>query len=243
MPLFSQWRVENETRYLGDLHLCQECLAGDATALGLLRGKIRNATVAYLITRGAEQKEVSDVVGSLWADLLAPRADRPPRLSCYRGAAALQTWLNTVALNNLLTHKRLEKQWQDLAPARLGASPGEGDDEISPLWSAAPEASSPEDILLIQIFQEAIETAFRLCAPEDFVLLQLKHLDGLLGAELGVMFHCDDSGISRRLEKAERQIRKAALQYIRETDPWLELKWPDFIELCRAATPACFGLD
>jgi DNA-directed RNA polymerase specialized sigma24 family protein len=243
MSVFTQSRVDPESHYLSDLDLCQECLAGDTTALGLLRGKLRTATIAFLLAKGAKQDEASEIVDSLWADLLAPRKDHPPRLSRYRGAAALQSWLNTVALNNLIAAKRAEKHWQNLAPARVGTSVGDGDEEASPAWLADPDAPAPEDVLLIKLMREAIETAFRACAPEDFVLLQLKHRGGLRGAELGVMFDCDDSGITRRLDKAERHIQKATLEHIRKTDPWLELKWQDFIELCRSATPACFGLD
>ena len=75
------------------------------------------------------------------------------------------------------------------------------------------------------------------------MLLQLKHCDGLRGAELGKMFGCDESVISRRLDKAQERIAAMTLWKIRQTDPWLELKWTDFLELCRSATPSCFGLD
>ena len=33
------------------------------------------------------------------------------------------------------------------------------------------------------------------------------------------------------------------MRYVRAKDPWLDLKWDDFMDLCRVATPACFGTE
>ncbi len=54
------------------------------------------------------------------------------------------------------------------------------------------------------------------------------------------MFRCDTSTISRRLERASEGISRVALRHIEETDPYLFLKWDDFMELCRSGSPAYY---
>lgn len=234
--------VETHSRHLSDFHLCHQCLDGDVEAIVRLQRDFSGPTAAYLIAAGAKSLEAAEVVGSLWADLLVPSDTCGPRLARYDGSCALKTWLNTVALNKLLTRKRNEKRWQDLIPARVGAHSDEGDTD-EPSWGGSSDEAVPGEAPLIEIMRVAIETAFRSCGPEDFVLLQLKHCDRLIGAELAVMFDCDESAISRRIQKAEAGMRTATLRQVHQTDPWLELKWDDFMELCRSVTPSCFGLD
>ena len=64
------------------------------------------------------------------------------------------------------------------------------------------------------------------------------HLD-----ELATMFSCSKSKIDRDVKRAGKRVREATLNYVREVDPWLELKWRDFMTLCRVASPACFGTE
>jgi RNA polymerase sigma factor (sigma-70 family) len=230
---------------LGDFNLCQESLDGSESAIAFLQRQFGPKSRSYLIGAGACPAEAAEIIDSLWADLLAPVNDRPPRLRRYDGSCALQTWLNTVALNRLLTRKRTEQRWKRIISPNPG--PLEGDDFATSERSAAalaePEDAGFGEAPLVEIMRTAVETAFLSCDPEDFVLLQLKHCDGLRGAELGKMFGCDESVISRRLDRAQERIASMTLWKIRQTDPWLELKWSDFLELCRSATPACFGLD
>lgn len=57
------------------------------------------------------------------------------------------------------------------------------------------------------------------------------------------MFRCGIATISRDVQRAGQRIADATLGYIKATDPWLELRWEDFIELCGSASPACFGVE
>ena len=86
----------------------------------------------------------------------------------------------------------------------------------------------------------AVESAFLNCDAEDFVLLQLAHCDELKLRELAVMFRCDNGTISRRLERAQQGINAATMARVKARDPWLELRWEDFVELCHSASPAFF---
>lgn len=238
--------MDYDSRHLSDFHLCQECIEGKVSAIALLQNDFGIPTSSFLVGAGALPHEAKEVVDSLWADLLTPVGDQPVPLRRYDGSCALQTWLNTVALNRLLTRKRKEHRWDKLISERVGVSGnGEADEEGELPAGCRVDLSDagPAEAPLIEIMRAAVETAFLSCEPEDFVLLQLKHCDGLLGVELGRMFDCHESVISRRLEKAQATIASATLEKVRQRDAWLELKWPDFMELCRTATPACFGLD
>lgn len=235
--------MNHDSLHLADLNLAQKCCEADEPSIALLLERFGAATGIYLMRAGARPEEAREVVGSLWADLLASAGDRPLRLLRYDGSCALQTWLNTVALNKLLTRKRTEQRWQRLAPLSVSEFQAGQTEEREPGWLADPGGAEAAEAPLIEIMRTAIEEAFLACDPEDFVVLQLAHCDGLHQAELGTIFGCDASVISRRLKKAQEKIAAATLSKIRQTDPWLDLQWEDFTELCRAATPACFGLD
>jgi len=233
--------VDENSPHLADFHFCHDCLEGDHAAITELQKRFGPSTEAYLVGAGAEAEEAIEVVASLWADLLAPSGDQPPRLARYSGLSSLRTWLNAVALNSMLARKRSEqRRLRHIAPQGHTA---EGEEERSHASMADPDAAVPGDPPLIEIMRDSLERAFLECEPEDFVILQLKHCDGIRGTELAVMFGCDETVISRRLTKAQQHIGAVTLLQIRQTDPWLELKWEDFVELCRTATPACFGLD
>lgn len=238
--------MDNDALHLSDFQLCHECLEGKEDAISLLQVQFGPPTTSYLIGRGALPFEATEIVNRLWADLLVPVGAGPARLARYDGTCALQTWLNTVALNKLFTRKRQEKRWKRVISKDADSPSPEGEtgaDERSADARPDPEPANFREAPLIEIMQIAVETAFLSCDPEDFVLLQLKHCDGLLGAELGRMFGCDESVISRRLGRAEERIASTTLGKVRETDPWLDLQWADFMDLCRTATPACFGQD
>lgn len=238
--------MDHDSRHLSDFHLCHECLEGKASSIAFLQQQFGPRTLSYLIGAGGLPDEAAEIVNSLWADLLAPVGDRPASLQRYDGSCALQTWLNTVALNKLLTRKRSEQRWKRIISPDVDSHDPDGENggiERSTATLADPEPVESSEAPLIEIMQMAVETAFLSCEPEDFVLLQLKHCDGLRGAELGTLFGCDESVISRRIDKAQERIASMTLWKVRQTDPWLDLKWTDFVELCRSATPACFGLD
>jgi RNA polymerase sigma factor (sigma-70 family) len=235
--------VDQDSKYLGDFDLCHECLEGKTSAIAALQVRFGPPTKSYLIGAGAKPHEADDVVCQLWSDLIRKRDDRPPRLQMYNGTCALQTWLNTVALNRLLSRKRNQQRWRELMPVTTSGGGGEMGDESFEDCMAAPDADEAGDSPLMEIMKIAVETAFQSCEPEDFVLLHLKHFDGLRGAELGRMFGCHESMISRRIDRAEQVIADTTLRAVRQTDPWLELKWSDFLDLCRSAGPGCFGRD
>lgn len=237
---YSGSTLEAHVAHLADFHLAQRCLDGEPEALAWLRHHLQSVVVSDLIRSGAEVAEAGDLCEWLLADLIMPEGKHPPRLLRYAGTSALGTWLHAVALNRLIDKKRAMQRHQQTPLQPLDE---ESADEIEPAWMKDPRAELAREAPLLELMRDAIEAAFRNCDPEDFVLLQLSHCNRLMGRELAKIFGCHPAQISRRLLAAEKEIASTTLRHIRQSDPWLELRWEDFTDLCRTATPACFGLD
>lgn len=221
-----------------DFLLAQQCLEGDALAIRRLEDSHGKVIAGYLRHAGANEDEAAELTSRLWADVLGPRPDRAPRLATYAGNSSLLTWLKAVGLNNLVQLKRRRVRTLDIDPR--------APEDIETTGSVKPSAAEmpdPDAAPLLEIMRGAVETAFRQCDPEAFVLVQLAHANGLLGREIALMYGCAESTISRRLEEARQSIADATLAYVRQRDPWLELKWADFLDLCRVVSPACFGVE
>ena len=215
-----------------DFRVVEKCLENDAAALALLRTTYREPVAAYLLKAGATGPEAEETVEMLWADLLTPTAGGHIRLRHYDGSCALLTWLNTVAMNALLSRKK-----SDGRRDRRFVSSDAGD-----RVDAAAETGTTE-APLVDLIHDAVEFAFRKCAAEDFVLLQLEHCDQLERDELARMFRCSRATVSRMLANARLSLAEITMDYVRRRDPWLELQWEDFLELCRTATLSCFVFE
>ena len=223
-----------------DFHLAQECLEGKTSALAYLQDVYREPLLAFLQGSGALPHEAREIVNELWSDCIAPQTGTTPKLARYNGACALRTFLNTITLNTLLTRRRREKRWHDLVSEDVADGATE-DPGMAREARAAGDA--PVEAPLLEIMREAIEAAFMACPAEDFVLLQLAHADDLHVLELAKMFDRTKSTLSRDVQRAGEEIAEATIQYVKAADPWLELKWEDFVELCGSASPACFGVE
>lgn len=226
--------VSDSIAFPADFFLAQGCVEGDEGAIREFQQTYRPIIIAYLRHAGAELDEAEEVTESLWADCLKDRPPYRPRLATYAGHASLKTWLYPLALNRLMARKRSQQGWQRLIDG--GADVNRLGDTIESLATSASEAP------LIALMNQALDAGFRACAPEHFVLLQLAHIDRLRMFELARMFHCSSSKIARDLTSAAATVAEATLGHARKVDPWLELTWEDFLELCRVTTPACFGL-
>jgi len=232
--------VHDALTHPDDFHLSQECLAEKTSALTHLQETYREPLLAFLQGSGAPPQEAAEIVNELWSDCIAPQTETVPKLARYNGNCALRTFLNTITLNTLITRRRREKRWIHLVSDDV--ADGETD-AAAPAHGVPTGGDEPAEAPLLEIMREAIQAAFMACPAEDFVLLQLTHADGLHVVELAKMFDCGIASISRNIAKAAQEIAEATIQYIKATDPWLELKWEDFIELCRSASPACFGVE
>ena len=70
-------------------------------------------------------------------------------------------------------------------------------------------------------------------------MLKLVHLHQLNQREIARMWGWHESKVSRALEVA-REHRARHPVGIEAGDPWLELRWEDFLELCAGSADALF---
>jgi len=209
-----------------DLLQVQQCLRGDAAALAALRARLDGVLKAILRSRGASLTEAEDTLADLWGDCVPKDDERAALLEKYRGNCPLQGWLAMVATNRWYDAKRREIRGVEItrqAAEMLGAS-------------HAPEgetrAEAPADNALMELLKDSLKAAFLACGPREMVMLRLVFLHGLTQREIVRMLGWNETRVSRALSAAMQQIEKKALQEVRRRDPWLELTWGDFLELC-----------
>lgn len=227
--------VSEDLPFPSDFSFAQRCLEGDASAIVEFRQKYGPAVQTFLQKSGGNETDARDVTEWLWADCLAERPTRRPRLATYAGKASLKSWLCTLALNRLIALRRSREAREKYELSGLDL------DRIGDPSEDTPSADS--EAPLVELIRNAVEAGFQECPAEDFVLLQLAHMDRLHLMELAQMFDCSKSKIDRDLDRAGRKVAEATMRYVRAKDPWLDLKWDDFMDLCRVATPACFGTE
>ena len=64
------------------------------------------------------------------------------------------------------------------------------------------------------------------------VMLRLVYLHELTHREIVRMLGWSESKVSRFLSHAMREIETRTLRELKRHDPWLELTWQDFVDLC-----------
>jgi RNA polymerase sigma factor (sigma-70 family) len=221
--------VEAPSRHEQDLAFVQRVLASDPSAAEELRARYQGKLVGVLRARGANPTEAEDLVADLWTDCFAPRGNRQILLTKYQGRCALESWLLTVATNRLVDLKR-RQSFRVEVPASSPDSPEDFFDR-----RAQPEKASSEKPLL-NLLHAAIQRAFAKQDEDAILMLKLVHLHQLTQREISRMWGWHESKVSRTLEVTRQSVAKIILAELKKVDPWLELRWDDFVELCAGST-------
>jgi DNA-directed RNA polymerase specialized sigma24 family protein len=217
-----------------DFRFAERCLAGEDAAIAELRAMGTGWVRSFLVHRGAQHEESHTLVETLLTDLLVPTNGASPLIASYLGQSPFRAWLSRVALNRLISFKRAQQR--DLR--RFGAMPGEKALEALP----DDRAESTEEPVL-GLLRKAIGYAFEQCEPEGMIMLQLLHVDGLRPEEIGRMFGCVGTTVTRHAERAAASIRAAIMAHIKKRDPWLEIAFDDLLAICQTVLPASLGLS
>ncbi|HSH38894.1 MAG TPA: sigma-70 family RNA polymerase sigma factor [Chthoniobacterales bacterium] len=207
-----------------DLEFVQRVLDADSEAANELRRRYEAKLVAVLCSRGANRTEAEDLVADLWADCFAARGADRSLLVKYQGRATLESWLTTVAMHRLVDLKRRQTFRVEI-PDFEGSS--ESFFERTP-QSEAVRSEGP----LLDLLREAVRRGFAKAHGEDLLMLKLVHLYQLTQREVGRMWGWHESKVSRTLERARGGIATEIMMDLKRSDPWLELQWDDFVELC-----------
>jgi RNA polymerase sigma factor (sigma-70 family) len=207
----------------GESSLVVKCRHGDPEALAALRENCHGSLLGILLSRGADRTEAEDLLADLWSDCVPGQDDRPSILEKFSGKCTLQGWLATVATNRWVDRKRKQSRFIDPTRDRTTET-----DYIHRIEAV----SYASDDTLIALLRDCLKAAFVQCAPEVRVLLRLVHLHELSQREIVKMLGWSESKVSRFLKTATEEIEKHTLAEVKKRDPWLELTWQDFIELC-----------
>lgn len=227
--------LQDPSRHEQDLRFAQSVVRANGAAAAELRSRYHSRLVAVLCARGASPTEGEDLVADLWSDCFAAPPNRPTLLGKYQGRCALASWLLTVATNRLVDLKR-RQSFRVEAPAPYCSS----DD----FFGERPQPeSTPREESLLELLRTAIRNAFSRTDSESVLMLKLVHLHQLTQREIARMWGCHESTVSRTLEVARENIARDILAELKTADPWLELRWEDFLELCAGSADALFWPD
>ena len=218
----SEMSSGDEAPALADVDLVQQCIEGSEEAIAELKRSLTPFLSKVLGSYGASKHEIDDILAQLWGDcLVGPR----PLFHVFNGRSALKSWLTAICVNRWISLKRREAQHtRAIHSLTLDAE-----------QSAAPAkaATSHPDSSIIDILGPALRQAFAACDVEELVLLQLVHMHGVTQREVASLWKWHESRVSRHIKRAEEKIAEFTLRSVKETDPYLELGWQDFVELCR----------
>jgi RNA polymerase sigma factor (sigma-70 family) len=221
-------QVEAPSRHEQDLAFVERVLASDPAAAAELRTRYHGKLVGVLRARGANQTEAEDLVADLWTDCFAPRGNRQILLTKYQGRCALESWLLTVATHRLVDLKRRQSFRVDVP-----SSPDSPDDFFD--RRPHPEKATSEKHLL-RLLRDAIKRAFAKQDADAVLMLKLVHLHQLSQREIARMWGWHESKVSRTLDVTRQNVARIILSELKKVDPWLELRWEDFVELCAGSS-------
>jgi RNA polymerase sigma factor (sigma-70 family) len=211
-----------EAPALADVDLVQQCIEGSEEAIGELKRSLTPFLSKVLASYGASKDEIDEILAQLWGDcLVGPR----PLFHVFNGRSALKSWLTAICVNRWISLKRREAQ-------HTRAIHSLTIDAERPSASGRSATSHP-DSSIIEILGPALQQAFAACDVEEMVLLQLVHMHGVTQREIASLWKWHESRVSRHIKRAEAKIAEHTLRTVKETDPYLELGWQDFVELCR----------
>src|SRR4051812_32851184 len=190
-----------------ELVLARACSAGNETAWELFLTKFREPL--YNAGRAIAKDDATgrELADSLYADLYGMKSEgegRRSKLDYYMGRGSLEGWLRTVLAQEFVNRYRTQKRMVSL----------EEEEEAGVQFAAAAPASTSaagEDKRL----EAATDEALRALPAEEKFILASYFLDDRTLAETARMLNVHESTISRKLERAAKNLRieiMAALQ-------------------------------
>lgn len=217
-----------KSSYDDDIDLAKACLAGENEAASKLHLLYNQRLLGLLISRGATNTEASDLLGDLWGELSVGRIDREGLLNKYHGKCSLYTWLATVATHRLVDLKRRQRFQGNLPNVQDHADQASDFDQLPARTTEYSESA------LTKLMRDALRQSLQECPPDAYLLLQLVYIHGVMQREAARMFGWHESKVSRTLDQAMADIASRTLRNLRVTDPWLEVNWEDFLQLCQS---------
>jgi RNA polymerase sigma-70 factor, ECF subfamily len=195
--------------HVGDLALACACRAGVGQAWDHLVLEVRPAL--YAAARSIAGDGYRDLADSLYAELYGVSTAGQARtslLAWFHGRSRLVTWLRSVLVQRHIDARRAAariEQW-DADEERTLPSSMTG-------HAAEPDPGRGEALLAMQ---EALDAAIAALDPGDRLRLRLYYGEDLTLAQIGRVTGEHEATVSRRLERARKELRKRVEQHLRQ---------------------------
>jgi RNA polymerase sigma-70 factor (ECF subfamily) len=149
---------------------------------------------------------VEEVLQQIQVTLLVATPDAPPRITQYRGAGSLLTWVKVMVIREL--RKRSVKG----APAR--------EEELGTIVDRLWGRDDPEHDALLRRhrpeIQAIVRDAVQSMAPDDRMLLKLGVVDGVSTVKLGPRIGLNQSTVWRKLDRIKRDLNQAIHDHLKK---------------------------
>jgi RNA polymerase sigma-70 factor len=201
---------------VADLALATACRAGHDGAWEHFIRELRPALYAAgRMIAGDDGREIAD---SLYAELFglqSPDGSRRSLLAYYHGRSRLITWLRSV-----LVQRTIDRRRQSVRLTSLDESSAESPAQAHAGVTAtlvAPADPDPDRERLVACAQSALDAAIDALEPRDRIRLRLYYGQDLTLARIGRLLGESEATVSRRLDRARRQLREAAAEALSRT--------------------------
>jgi RNA polymerase sigma-70 factor len=185
--------------YVSDLGLATACRDGHEGAWEHFIRELRPALYAAARTvAGDDGREIADSLYGELFGLAAPDGTRRSLLAYYHGRSRLVTWLRSVLVQRTIDRRRQTSRLVPLEP--------EDDAPVQSL-RASTAAPDPDRDRLVSCAQAALDAAIDALDPKDRIRLRLYYGQDLTLARIGRLLGESEATVSRRLERARRQLR------------------------------------
>jgi RNA polymerase sigma-70 factor len=194
--------------YVSDLVLATACRDGHEGAWEYFIRELRPALYAAARTiAGDDGREIADSLYGELFGLPAPDGSRRSLLAYYHGRSRLVTWLRSVLVQRTIDRRRQSARLTSLDPddEAPGAAPSAG----------AIGAADPDRDRLVGCAQAALDAAIDALDPRDRIRLRLYYGQDLTLAAIGRLLGESEATVSRRLERARRQLRATTTELLK----------------------------
>jgi RNA polymerase sigma factor (sigma-70 family) len=208
---------------LADLALACACRDGNAPAwdhyMAVIQPRLRAAGRAMA---GPSGEELADaLVGDLYG-VTARGDDRRSLFDYFHGRSRLTTWLGTVLTQRHVDAIRAARRTASLDAAADGPGAWPRDEgprlRLAGSTVEAEAASAADRARVIGAFERQLALAVSRLPAADRLRLSYYYVHGLRLAAIGRLMQEHESSVSRKLDRARRELREAVERALREED-------------------------
>jgi RNA polymerase sigma-70 factor len=213
-----------ETLHLQDLALSYCCAAGNSVAWEHFVARFRPEL--YRAARAIAGDSVGrDLADSLYAELYGLESRKGHRRSLFdyfRGRSKLSTWLRAILAQRNVDEIRRTRRTESLDDSESEAA------DLPQPQPTAGDDTDPERLHYLVLLQTVLTAALAGLAPRDRLRLAYYYVDDLTLAQIGRLLGEHEATVSRKLERARRELRKSVDGELRNTKRLSEAQ----VQLC-----------